>query len=718
MFLGCLNELVTAKRLIGSRWRWFNQRGDEFSKSFYFGDDGLIKVYKCHNEHSWTLKDGILSIHDASRDVFWLFDIVFEADDQLALVAKCVKFPDWPWHSLMEYRPEREQLKTEPDTLPEAVYDSSMNEGIRLVIWDLDETFWRGTLTEGGVTPVVAHHDLVRALNQRGIMNAVCSKNDFDEAKTALQTLDIWDQFVLSEISFSPKGAMIKKIIKNSQLRPETVMFIDDNRMNLEEALHYVPKLNIAMPDFIPALLADPRFVGKPDPTLKRLSKYKILQSKLDEQSRHGGDNEQFLRTSDIRLSFHTNVEDEFPRIHELVNRTNQLNYTKNRWPEDAGEALAVFRSQSEVWGTQSGYVKVSDRFGSYGIVGFYMYAHGECIHFLFSCRTMNMGVEQYVWSCLGKPFIAIRGTVASDVDGKVDWITTVSDADAANAALLRYNKTICVRGACDLMVASQFLRTKFDTIEEFNYPYQGWDICSVPRAIALHDEVKLPQNRALLSQLPGMPENRFESDVVTGRADAYVLSFSQETFYGLYRSKTTGMTLPLQHQLLWPWAHQKVDYTKISYDELLKLNVTGVSRQQWDFLINEFEFLGGHNPTMFEFDVRRNLSILAEKERPTIVLGLNDKIGRDEFVLQYFGRVNRLVRPIAEEFGCAYIDVTEFIHSENDLANDGHFGGPHFSRQVYSQIADRIFELLMKIFRADGGSKSNASVKERALAS
>ena len=49
--------------------------------------------------------------------------------------------------------------------------------------------------------------------------------------------------------------------------------------------------------------------------------------------------------------------------------------------------------------GVASGYVSVKDRFGDYGIVGMYVMKEGELIHFLFSCRTIGMGIEQYVYA-------------------------------------------------------------------------------------------------------------------------------------------------------------------------------------------------------------------------------------------------------------------------------------------------------------------------------
>jgi hypothetical protein len=45
-----------------------------------------------------------------------------------------------------------------------------MSEAVRLVIWDLDETFWSGTLTEGGIVYNEATHNIVLELARRGIM--------------------------------------------------------------------------------------------------------------------------------------------------------------------------------------------------------------------------------------------------------------------------------------------------------------------------------------------------------------------------------------------------------------------------------------------------------------------------------------------------------------------------------------------------------------------
>ncbi|WP_050772102.1 HAD-IIIC family phosphatase [Novacetimonas hansenii] len=113
-------------------------------------------------------------------------------------------------------------------------------EPVRLVIWDLDETFWNGTLSEGGIHPVEKHITLIKALSERGIVNSICSKNNFGDAEAELKKIGAWEYFIFPQIAFAPKGPMIKAIVEATNLRPETMMFIDDNPMNLNEVLFFI----------------------------------------------------------------------------------------------------------------------------------------------------------------------------------------------------------------------------------------------------------------------------------------------------------------------------------------------------------------------------------------------------------------------------------------------------------------------------------------------
>ena len=150
-------------------------------------------------------------------------------------------------------------------------------EQIKLVIWDLDDTFWAGTISDGPVRQIKRNREIVIALAKRGIISSICSKNDESVALAELQKSSMADYFVLPSIDWSPKGPRIRKLIEDLNLRPINVLFIDDLAKNLEEARFVSPELNVALPDILENLLDDPSVAGKPDPALKRLKQFKVL---------------------------------------------------------------------------------------------------------------------------------------------------------------------------------------------------------------------------------------------------------------------------------------------------------------------------------------------------------------------------------------------------------------------------------------------------------
>ncbi|HQT39311.1 MAG TPA: HAD-IIIC family phosphatase [Acidocella sp.] len=697
MLLAPGSEMITRDRLMNTRWVWAELHKPSLTKSFYFGADGLIKVWLSDNEKSWAIDNGIIKIYNNAGAVMWAFEIVLCLDGRLTMISKSPRHSPWEtYYCLTEYAAEAGAQTADADFVPEDGGGGGGNEGVRLVIWDLDDTFWQGTISEGEVSINDDHVAMILALTNRGIINSICSKNDYDVAKAKLEALGIWDYFVFPEIAWQPKGAMVKNIIRNVQLRPETVMFIDDNETNLNEAKYYLPKLQVAAPDFIKGLLADPRFAGKPDPSATRLARYKVLETKQVEKAAAAGDNTKFLRDSEIRVSFHTDILEQFPRIHELVNRTNQLNFTKNRWPEDIEAAREVFLQEETKFGGHSGYVKVADRYGKYGICGFYSIQQEDSQHFLFSCRSMNMGVEQYVWTRLNRPFVRVNGGVISDLDAPVDWISVVDDADAdiePAANDFRKRLKLCIRGACDMSMLSNFLRVQVDTVEELTFAYQGWEICALPRIVALHEDLQRPENQEIVAKLPGLPPGRFESDINVGTCDVYVMSFSQETFQGQYKHRRTGLIVPMGHFSLGHWLDQKLDYTKVSYDDILSHGVQNVSRERWAFLASEFEFVGGFNPLQFSSDLAQVFAKLTGKGKHVIIVGLNEVVGHNKPMLEVFGKVNRIVIPMARAAGFDFIDINQLVRNEEDLTPDA--GGSHYSRETYYKLSQIILSLI-----------------------
>lgn len=272
---------------------------------------------------------------------------------------------------------------------------------IKLILWDLDDTLWRGTLADGDAVTLFEHRaEMIRAFNARGVVSSICSKNDFDAARAKLETFGLWDEFVFPHIAFTPKAEAIRGIIADMQLRPANVLFIDDNPHNLAEARHLLPEIQT-----LDATAADcdeqlAGLLALQTGTRSRVAEYRILEAKKRDRTAVGGQsNEDFLRASGLCACAPFLMDNlEFvPRIAELINRANQLNYTQSRVDPAQLERDIIDVAKHGSWS-----IFAWDKYGRYGLVGFVMWnlIEQRMVHFTFSCRAMHMGLEEYA---LGK---------------------------------------------------------------------------------------------------------------------------------------------------------------------------------------------------------------------------------------------------------------------------------------------------------------------------
>lgn len=299
----------------------------------------------------------------------------------------------------------------------------------KLIIWDLDDTLWQGTLAEGDA-PLLNQRraDFVRAFNRHGIVSAICSKNDARIARAALETFGLWDEFVFPRIAFVPKGPAVKQIIEDMQLRPANVLFVDDNPHNLGEVAAAVPGIHVmdATSDACDALLQkianDHGHVRK-----SRVADYRVLESRVTERAQTGLTDEAFLRQSDIRATYTHRMDnlDFADRIEELINRSNQLNYTESRIEPGTLATLIMDVSDHDVFSAF-----VWDKYGHYGLVGAAIFhkPSRRLIHFAFSCRIMHMGVEDFLLRALAERY------------GQIDLSSLRKPLPSQSAAAITYH--------------------------------------------------------------------------------------------------------------------------------------------------------------------------------------------------------------------------------------------------------------------------------------
>jgi FkbH-like protein len=265
---------------------------------------------------------------------------------------------------------------------------------VKCVVWDLDNTVWNGVLLEGdrvSLRPGVA--DVIRSLDERGILNSIASRNDRDLVLARLRELGLDELFLCPQIGWNAKSASVRAIAEALNIGTDSLAFVDDEPYEREEVGSELPEVLCldaadvaAMPD-LPEL--NPPFVTE-DSRRRRLM-YLADQVRSGAEDEFGGPKEEFLAGLGMRLRIAAAREEDLPRAEELTVRTNQLNTTGRTY---SYEELDAFRTSDRHLLLMA---SLEDRFGPYGNIGLALI---ECDGprwtirlLLMSCRVMSRGV-------------------------------------------------------------------------------------------------------------------------------------------------------------------------------------------------------------------------------------------------------------------------------------------------------------------------------------
>jgi FkbH-like protein len=268
---------------------------------------------------------------------------------------------------------------------------------VKCLVWDLDNTLWQGILAEDG--PEACHPrpellEIVRRLDERGIVQSIASKNDHDTAWAKMKQLGMEDYFLYPMINWGPKSGSIQSIAQELNIGIDTLAFVDDSAAERAQVADSLPQVRTYAETELDKLLSLPEFdvPVTSESKLRRLS-YLEESRRKTLASKFVGGNEEFLRTCRLVAELFTPVEaGHKERCLELLQRSNQLNLTSRRYDRTEFERLMA----------QPQLLKVAcschDRFGDYGTVGF------ACVDLsgsepllrdlVFSCRVAKKKVE------------------------------------------------------------------------------------------------------------------------------------------------------------------------------------------------------------------------------------------------------------------------------------------------------------------------------------
>lgn len=276
---------------------------------------------------------------------------------------------------------------------------------------DCDNTLWQGICGEDGPENVIideqrrALQEFMVAQREAGMILVMCSRNNqTDVLETFRAHPDMplkLDDFVTWRINWDPKSSNLASLAEELDLGLDSFVFLDDDLKECAEVEANCPDvLTIGLTemggDFAHYLrhvwAFDHWKITEED---RRRSAMYAEQVERTRFERAAVNLQDFISGLKLRVQISTMSREQLPRVAQLTQRTNQMNFTGVRRSEAEIDAL-VHSGALECLT-----VDVSDRFGSYGLVGVVLHAPaGEALRidtFLLSCRALGRGVEHRV---------------------------------------------------------------------------------------------------------------------------------------------------------------------------------------------------------------------------------------------------------------------------------------------------------------------------------
>lgn len=285
----------------------------------------------------------------------------------------------------------------------------------KLIILDLDDTLWGGIVGElgwegitlGGHDPegeaLVDFQRGLQALARSGVILAVVSKNEEAVALEAMakhpEMVLRPDDFAAWRINWRDKAQNVVELIKELNLGMDSAVFIDDNAVERSRIREALPE--VVVPEWpsdkrlYPRALAsldcfDRRAITEED---RQRPEMYISERRRSELRCQAGSLDKWLRTLEMKVEVEPLSKANLARSTQLLNKTNQMNLSTRRLTE---RELMSWASEE---GHQLWTLRVSDKFGNYGLTGLVSVERdgsgARIVDFVLSCRVMGRGFEE-----------------------------------------------------------------------------------------------------------------------------------------------------------------------------------------------------------------------------------------------------------------------------------------------------------------------------------
>lgn len=315
------------------------------------------------------------------------------------------------------------------------IIESQQGRFIKCIILDLDNTLWGGVIGDDGIEGIqigslgigkafTRLQKWLKELSRRGIILAVCSKNDEDIAKNAFlnhaEMILALDDISIFIANWDSKSDNISKIQQILNIGFDSMVFLDDNPAEREIVRMHLPHVKVPeLPEdpalYLPFLIEQNLFET---PTFShtdadRTRKYKE-ESDRQQLAQTITNMDEFLLTLQMRARVSPFDENDIERISQLTLRSNQFNLRTIRY--SVPEVKEIM--QHPAYETFS--IDLTDKFGHYGLISLVIVKilDDETAFidtWIMSCRVLKRTVEhllmnQIVDRLLGRGVKTIRG--------------------------------------------------------------------------------------------------------------------------------------------------------------------------------------------------------------------------------------------------------------------------------------------------------------------
>ncbi len=366
---------------------------------------GRARVLRAINEELW----------DAAAHAAGV--VVLDLEQTAARFGKDQWHDPVAWHTAKQYPAAAAMPALGREVV--ALLRAFLGLSYKCVALDLDGVLWGGVIGEDGLAGIqlggspageafVDFQRYLQSLSRTGVLLAVCSKNNPDDAVLPFRE---HPEMVLREqdiaafaANWNNKDENLRQVAKDLNIGLDAIVFVDDNPVERSRVHQNLPEVKVF------ELPTDPAFYAA---ALSRAGLFESLAITTEDRQRTAsirenrerqavqsasGSVDDYLAQLDIRAQLAPFDEANLPRIVQLINKTNQFNLTTRRRSDAEVRALLAAGAYTQA-------MRNRDRFGDNGLTGVLIALPQDGAlridTWLMSCRVLGRRLDELMFAAL-----------------------------------------------------------------------------------------------------------------------------------------------------------------------------------------------------------------------------------------------------------------------------------------------------------------------------